>query len=332
MKIIIVGAGALGAYFGARWHEAGLDVQFLVRNQRAEQLKENGLLVQSTQGDYKISQPILVKTADEIDRADLVFLAVKSYHLNDDLFSTLQTLVRKGAKVLPILNGITHIDALRDKLGEEAVLGGLSHIISTLNERGHVVHSSEQHDLTFGPLHSSQVEFCEQLHHTFEKANMNSLVSDDVLLKLWLKYTFINAFSGVTTASDLLIGEIRDTEATFELAQEVLNEMKELANAYDIRLTEEHIENAVVQIHRFPNDATSSMHRDKQKGLPLEVEHLLGGALNLAKEKELKLPSIRALYALIKPYETGKKQLDRIALKSNSKEVRDISEKLKRIE
>ncbi|WLD93879.1 ketopantoate reductase family protein [Alkalihalobacillus sp. AL-G] len=309
MKIVVVGAGALGAYFGARWHEAGIPVQFLVRNRRANQLKENGLSIQSPQGDYRIEQPNLVEHTDEIEQADLVFLSVKSYHLNDSLFSTLKKLVNKGAKVLPVLNGITHIDALQQKLGEEAVLGGLIHIISTLDENGNVVHSSEQHDLTFGALHPSQHRFCRKLQRTFEAANMNSIVSDEILLNLWLKYTFINAFSGVTTAGDLNIGTIRKNNTTLQLGKSVLNEMKDLSNAYDVRLTDEHVEKAIAQIHRFPGEATSSMHRDKEKGLPLEVEHLLGGAMKLAEHKGVQVPSIKALYALIKPYENGPKAI-----------------------
>ncbi|MCF6139225.1 ketopantoate reductase family protein [Pseudalkalibacillus berkeleyi] len=303
MNIVVLGAGALGAYFGARCEEAGHPVQFLVRYNRAEQLRKNGLKIQSPNGDYQVSNLNIVEDTKDIEQADVVILAVKGYHLNEELLSNLKALVQKGARVLPLLNGIEHIQFLQDELGEENVLGGLSYIISTLDDNGHVIHSSAQHDLIFGPLHPSQTELCNELETVFDQANMAGVLSSNILLGLWNKYMVITAFSGVTTAGDLTLGTIRETSNTMRLAEEVLHEVKLLAIAKGVNLNNDHIEKAKELLSGFPSEATSSMHQDRRKGMQIEADHLLGGALRLAAQEGLKLPHIETLYALVKPYE-----------------------------
>ncbi|MDO8244064.1 ketopantoate reductase family protein [Pontibacillus salicampi] len=302
MNITILGAGALGVYFGARWQAAGADVQYLVRSRRADQIRTNGLHLHSVQGDYTVENPKVVENAEEIEHTDLVLLGVKGYHL-DGVLPTLKRLVEKGAKVLPVLNGIEHIFTLQHELGEEHVVGGLSYIIATLDERGHVIHTSDLHEVHFGALHASQTQLCKQLDELCNVANMNGRQSEHILQDLWQKYMFITAFSGMTTAGDFSIGTIRKESQTLEAAKHVLREMKELANTYDIALTDEHVEAGLAKFESLPDEATSSMHQDKRKGLKLEVEHLHGGALRLAEQAGVTLPYIHTLYALIKPYE-----------------------------
>ncbi|WP_138418356.1 ketopantoate reductase family protein [Aquibacillus sediminis] len=304
MKIVILGAGALGAYFGARWEQVGQPVTFLVRPKRAQQLRTNGLSIHSVKGNYTLKQPTVVDRVDAIDQVDLVLLAVKGYHLPNTI-EQLKVLVSKGAKVLPILNGIEHIMTLQSELGEEAVLGGTASLISTLDEDGNVVHSSSSHAIKFGPLQPSQTAICDQLASLSEQANMDALLSTDISFTMWSKYVFISAFSGITTATNLAIGEVRKYPQTLQIAERVLEEMKQLANAYGINITTEQVERGVKQLHNFDPKATSSMHQDRRKGLPLEVEHLQGGALRLAKDAGLQLPYTETIYGMIKPFERG---------------------------
>ncbi|MDC3416160.1 ketopantoate reductase family protein [Aquibacillus salsiterrae] len=305
MKIVVVGAGAVGAYFGARLEQVGEDVTFLVREKRASQLSRQGLIITSVEGNYAIKEPKVVTSPNDIDEVDLVLFGVKGYHLENSI-AQLKTLVNKGAKILPLLNGMEHISILQEKLGQEAVLGGLCFIISTLNSDGDVVHSSSFHDLRLGPLHPSQKEICNKFAESAHNANMNVVVSDDVVLEMWNKYMFITAFSGITTATNLAIGEIRRNPATLEIANKVLIEMQQLANAYDIPLTSKHVGKAMSNLASLADEATSSMHQDRRKGGQLEVEHIHGGALRLAKQKGLTLPYTDAIYGIIKPFENAK--------------------------
>ncbi|MCP3029082.1 ketopantoate reductase family protein [Halobacillus sp. A5] len=302
MKITVLGAGALGAYYGARWQEAGHEVTYLVREGRAEQLRTNGLTLHSKMGDYEVNNLQIVENPGEIKEADLVFLSVKGYHLPGTL-PWLKQLNQKGAKVLPVLNGMEHLPILQQELGEEAVIGGLAYIIATLNEKGHVEHTSSFHDLVFGPLHPSQQQICEELGIACNQANMDGRQSPHILEDIWKKYMFITSFSGITTAVNLPIGDIRNHPETFLIAKEMLNEMKTLATSHNVKLTEEDVENAFHNLNKLDESMTSSMHQDRRKGLTLEVEHLHGGALRLADEHNLSLPYIQTIHAMIKPYE-----------------------------
>ncbi|USK75560.1 2-dehydropantoate 2-reductase [Peribacillus frigoritolerans] len=302
MNIVIIGAGALGSYFGGRLQQAGQDVQYLVRKNRAKQLKENGISITSPHGNYQFNDLRITENVSDIEKVDLVILAVKGQHLQGTL-TDLKVLVEKGAKVLPLLNGLEHVSILQDELGEEAVLGGSAFIIATLDEKGHVIHSNENHDLIYGPLHPSQKKICDEFEQAVGSAIMKAGRTENILIRMWIKYMFITAFSGVTTASNLPIGTIRRFPETNGLLEKVLIEMKELANAYDVGITVENIAQALENMAGLPDESTSSMHQDRRKGLTLEVEHLQGGALRLADKAGLKLPVIGTLYALIKPFE-----------------------------
>ncbi|TDL86582.1 2-dehydropantoate 2-reductase [Vibrio vulnificus] len=302
MNIVIIGAGALGSYFGGRLQQAGQDVQYLVRKNRAKQLKENGISIASPHGNYQFNDLHITENVNDIEKVDLVILAVKGQHLQGTL-TDLKILVEKGAKVLPLLNGLEHISILQDELGDEAVLGGSAFIIATLDEKGHVIHSNENHDLIYGPLHPSQKKICDEFEQAAGSAIMKVSRTENILIRMWIKYMFITAFSGVTTASNLPIGTIRRYPETNGLLEKVLVEMKELANAYDVGITVENIAQALENMAGLPDGSTSSMHQDRRKGLTLEVEHLQGGALRLADKAGLKLPVIGTLYALIKPFE-----------------------------
>ncbi|CAH0148047.1 2-dehydropantoate 2-reductase [Peribacillus simplex] len=302
MNIVIIGAGALGSYFGGRLQQAGQDVQYLVRKNRAKQLKENGISITSPHGNYQFNDLHITEKVSDIEKVDLVILAVKGQHLQGTL-TDLKVLVEKGAKVLPLLNGLEHVSILQDELGDEAVLGGSAFIIATLDEKGHVIHSNDNHDLIYGPLHPSQKKICDEFEQVAGSAIMKVSRTENILIRMWIKYMFITAFSGVTTASNLPIGTIRRFPETNGLLEKVLVEMKELANAYDVGITVENIAQALENMAGLPEESTSSMHQDRRKGLTLEVEHLQGGALRLADKVGLKLPVIGTLYALIKPFE-----------------------------
>lgn len=302
MHIVVLGAGALGAYFGARWAEAGAEVTFLVRDKRAAQIRKNGIRVNSTMGETVMEQPDIAQRADDIDDVDLVFVSVKGYHLSEAL-PNLRKLAETGAYFLPVLNGMEHIPLLQRELGREKVLGGLAHIMATLDDHGWVVHSGHFHALTFGALAPGQESVCKRLESLSETANMDAVHSDAVVSEMWKKYMFINAFAGITTATNLPIGPVREYTPTFEIAEQLLKEMQQLANAYDVPLEEADVQVAKDRLLGLGKDATSSMHQDRRKGLMLEVEHLHGGALRLAEEKGLKLPYTEAIYGLIKPFE-----------------------------
>ncbi|WP_158734959.1 ketopantoate reductase family protein [Alteribacillus sp. YIM 98480] len=308
MHITVYGAGALGIYFGGRFLEAGIDVSFFVREKRAVQLRREGLKINSIQGNFEKQNITIHTDPKKIDKADIIILAIKGYHLEQALPQIKEISKKTNAFILPLLNGVEHIQILQEALGKEKVIGGLAFIIATLDNKGHVEHTSKQHDILFGPLHEKQQNICKKLEIESEKINAKSYMKEDILAYIWKKYMFITAFSGITSAAQRTIGDIMGSRASLKAAENVLKEMKTLANKEGISLTNNDVVQAANQLQSLPKHATSSMHQDLRKGLPLEVEHLHGGALRIAAKHIETVPVIETLYGIIKTHENGTPQ------------------------
>lgn len=306
MKIVFQGAGALGSYFGGRMLEAGYDVSYFVRERRAKQLQEEGLKISSPVGDYENKDVEFYTNVEDVKEADLLILAVKGYHLDDAIEQTAAIVRHTGAFVLPVLNGVEHIARLKDACGEEKVLGGYASIITTLNEKGHVLHTSGGSRIEFGPLHPEQESICREIEKIDGTIKSSLVRTDNILERMWYKYIFITAFSGITSATQLPAGYIANTEATFQTIRRIFEEMCLLAEKEGVELNEAEVNRRLMSFRYLADDATSSMHQDLRKGLPLEVEHLQGGALRIAEKHGLSIPVIETIYGILKPYEKGR--------------------------
>jgi 2-dehydropantoate 2-reductase len=306
MNILVLGAGAIGAYLGGRLLEAGQNVSFFVREKRAAQLTNEGLKIYSPEGNFESREVSIYTSPDNVRNIDLLILAVKGYHL-DQVIPKVQTIVQQtGAFVLPLLNGMEHMERLQQATGKERVIGGFASIIATLNEQGHVEHTSGSSTFKFGILHEQQIEICEKLEGLRTQVKTKLVREENILKSMWKKYIFITAFSGVTSAMQLPSGFIASTKATFAVAKRVIREMTMLAGQEGIYLTDQEVETVTKTLLGFKKEATSSMHQDLRKGLPIEVEHLHGGALRLAGKHQLDVPVIETLYGILKPYENGR--------------------------
>ena len=152
MRVLVLGAGAVGGYFGGRMAEAGMDVTFLVRDKRQKKLEKTGLIIKSPKGDFSI-RPKLA-TIDKVrSDFDVILFTNKAYDLDQILQSAFP--VKDGSTIIPLLNGYTHIEKLRDKFPNARLFGGIAHIFSTLNEEGEIHHFNDIHSLTFGHLSKS---------------------------------------------------------------------------------------------------------------------------------------------------------------------------------
>lgn len=307
MKIVVLGAGAVGGYFGGRLAYAGFPVTFLVREKRFEQLKENGLVVHSVKEDFSI-KPTVVKNVEEIEEPDLVIVALKNYHLEGAL-PTLKQLIEKGAKVLPLLNGIHHVDVLKAELGDAHILGGSCYIESTLNEAGEIVHTSPMQDVVFGSLTGEdEPSFLNELESMMKEAGIQVTLSDHILKDMWTKYMFLATLSGITASTRQPIGITLNDPITRSFLMDFMQEVCEIAKSR-AQLPDDLIEQLVKRIEGIKPSMTASMHRDLEKGLPLELDSLHGALLTMAEEANLKTPSVRAVYALLHPYKDGQPTL-----------------------
>ncbi|WP_307341238.1 ketopantoate reductase family protein [Caldalkalibacillus uzonensis] len=301
MRILILGAGAVGGYFGGRLVEKGADVTFLVRQRRAEQLKEHGLVIRSVHGDYSTPVNILLP-GGQARPFDVVIIATKAYHLEQALGSV-RPYIGEETAVLPLLNGYAHIERLQHEFGPERVLGGLCFIEATLNEQGEIMQASPRHDIVYGELDGTLSERVRRLDDTFNGANCTARASSTIVTDMWNKYIFITALSGMTTLFDSPLGPILKQGEARQAYRQLVKELVAVAKAEKMPLEENVDEQTMKVTEALAYGMKSSMLRDMEKGLPVEADHLQGYFLQLAGKHGLATPLLELVYGKLKVYE-----------------------------
>jgi len=241
MKILVVGAGAIGGYFGGRLLEQGKDVTFLVRENRRNQLEKTGLIIDSINGDFTIRPPMILSGESE-DKFDLIIITTKSYQLRGAI-DDIQPHLKKNGMVLPILNGVSHVDELVEAFGEDAVIGGLCFIETTLDEKGTIVQPSPMNQLVYGERTGEKTPRIEWLESTFKGTKADFVLSENINQDMWHKYAFITAMSGVTSLMASPIGPITELESGKRIILALLNEISNV-----MRKIEAPIQNDIAEI------------------------------------------------------------------------------------
>lgn len=301
MKILIVGAGAIGGYFGGRLLEKGEDVTFLVREGRQAQLKETGLKINSVNGDSKlIPKTITAKNIHE--PFDLVILSTKSYQLSAAI-EDMHPFVGKETMVLPLLNGISHMEKLEKVFGKQAVIGGLCYIESTLDEEGTIVQASPMNQLVYGEQTGEKTQRILQLQKAFEGAKADFILSDHIEQEMWEKYLFITVMSGITTAMESPIGPIRELETGQRTIAAFIEELASIMLEIGAPVKASIVQEQLDKINLMAAGMKSSMQRDVEKSLPIEAEHLQGYLLKKASEHQLPVPILEMIYTKFMLYE-----------------------------
>ncbi|MGK5506841.1 2-dehydropantoate 2-reductase [Brevibacillus formosus] len=302
MKVLVLGAGGIGGYFGGRLVESGVDVTFLVRERRYKQLQERGLRIQSVHGDLLLEQPQLIRAGEEAGPFDVVLLSNKAYTLEDSV-NAIAPYVGEDTVVIPLLNGIAHMELLWNRFGRERVLGGLCFIETTLNADGDVVQTSPIHDTVFGEWEGGKSERVERIEQAFSKINGTMRASANIQREAWHKYLFIATFSGITTLMNSAVGPIRDSAWGVELTRQLADEIASVMNALEAPIKPDIVDKQMETFQNQRPQTKSSMLRDMEKGLPVEADHLQGYLLERAEQKGLSTPLLKVVYNNLKVYE-----------------------------
>ncbi|WP_017436071.1 2-dehydropantoate 2-reductase [Saccharococcus caldoxylosilyticus] len=300
MRVLVVGAGAVGGYFGGRLLEKGVDVTFLVRERRKKQLQERGLVIHSVHGDAVLSPKLLV-TGEQAEPFDVVIFSNKAYHLPEAIRDA-KPYVGEATMILPLLNGMAHMDMLWKEFGKDNVLGGLCFIEATLNENGEIVQTSASHDVRFGEWSGERTERVLALEQLFSGCKARFRLSEHIVIDMWNKYLFIATMSGVTTLFRAPIGPIRSGEYGQEIVGGLLREIAAVMQAHGAPLTEEMIDQQLAQLNKIEATMKSSMQRDMEKGQLIEADHLQGYLLSLAKQYEIETPLLKVVYHNLEIY------------------------------
>ena len=277
MRILVVGAGAIGGYFGGRLLEAGRNVTFLVRPERAARLAETGLVIKSGFGDAYLPSPPTILAAEVRETFDIVLLACKSYDL-DAAVSAFAPAVGPGTAVVPLLNGMRHLDVLDERLGVKHVLGGLSMISARLDDSGRIVHLSDVHLLSFGERVGGQAPQVEEVAAVMDGALFAARASNEIVLEMWEKWVFLATLAGVTCLMRAAIGDIVAAGGA-DLAASLLEECRSIAAAEGWAPRPAFLETALGRLTGVGSTLTASMLSDLERGGRSEADHILGDLL-----------------------------------------------------
>jgi 2-dehydropantoate 2-reductase len=305
MRILVVGAGAVGGYFGGRLLQAGRDVTFLVRPRRAAELAKHGLTIRSPVGDFRRASPPIVLQEDLAEPFDLVVLSCKAFDLEGAMASFAKA-VGPATAILPLLNGMRHIDRLVERFGAERVLGGQCAISTTLGADGAVVHLNDWHALSFGELDGSRSPRIETIASALLDAGFAARLSDEIRQEMWEKWVFIATAAGITCLMRASVGEYAAAGAT-DLALGLLNECASIAAAQGFPLREPALERGRTALTAAGSPLKASMLRDIEGGKPVEGDQILGDLLRRGGKPEgLSLLRIATLH--VKAYEAGRER------------------------
>lgn len=300
LRILVIGAGALGGYFGARLIAAGRDVTFLVRPKRAEYLAKSGFSVKSVFGDLHLSSPPTV-TADKLAKPfDLILLSCKAYDL-DGAIESFAPAVGDHTVIIPLLNGMRHLDVLNARFGERNVYGGQCAISATLSTEGHIEHLVELHTLSFGEQNGSVSEHRAAIIKALSDANFVAQPSDSILHEMWEKWVFIATVAGATCLLRASIGDTVTAGAS-DVVMKLLDECIGIAAKEGYEPREPYIERMRSLFTMPGSPLMASMLRDIERGAPTEGDHILGNLLERSGPN-VTPPLLRAAYAHVKSYE-----------------------------
>lgn len=302
MTVLVVGAGATGGYFGQRLVAAGRDVTFLVRPRRAEQLRARGLRVVGLGREERI-EPKLVTAAEVTHPYDVVLLTVKASAL-DQAMDDVAPAVGPETRIVPFLNGMAHIDALRRRFGTEAVLGGVVMVITQLNDDGDIVQLAPLQSIEIGALDQTTPDkrlavVAEQLGD----AGFDFSVSSDILGAMWAKWVMIATIGALTCLMRAPVGDIVAAPGGAELGLGILDEAASVAEAAGHPVPRARLDALAAQVTETGSPLASSLYRDLSAGAGTEAEQILGDLAARAHDLGLATPLLDLAALHLRVYE-----------------------------
>jgi 2-dehydropantoate 2-reductase len=303
MRILVLGAGGIGGYFGGRIQAAGGDVTFLVRSLRAEQLRQNGLQVHSPHGDLKIN-PQLV-TSDELAAAghfDVIVLSCKAYDLASAI-DAIAPAVGEQSVILPLLNGVSHIATLAARFGEARVFGGVAFISVALASSGEIKHLNALHRLAAGSLTATPSPWLAPLAQLFAASGFEFVLADDIEQTMWDKFVFLTTLAAATCTLRASVGDILRTVAGEDFINGLLGECLSVAQACGHPVGPAPLAAYRKQLTEPGSALMASMLRDVERGSVTEADHILGDMVSRAQAKGVAAPLLRLAYSHLQAYE-----------------------------
>ena len=300
MRILIVGAGATGGYFGGRLAQAGRDVTFLLREGRQKQLQQNGLVLQTPQGSTTL-HPTTILASEIAAPYDLIIMTVKSFDLSQAM-EDIAPAVGPNTLIMPVLNGMKHIDLLRQRFGDQHVIGGLCKIHGTMGENGEIIQLTPLHQLYYGALQSNQDEALQKVDNYLKDCGFETFFCDDVATDLWEKWLFLSTLGAVTILARGDTRQVVTSAGGNAMLDGLFNEILAtiIAEGYQHRPAKT---KGIRQWLSNPESPlTSSMYRDLMNGHTIEAEQIRGDLVVRAEKHAIATPLLNAVWVNLQVY------------------------------
>jgi 2-dehydropantoate 2-reductase len=302
MRILVVGAGAIGGYFGGRLIQSGADVTFLVRPRRAGELKRDGLVIRSPHGDATLRDVAFVEASGLRDAFDVVLLSCKAFDLTDAIASFAPAVGLQTA-ILPLLNGMRHLDVLDATFGADRVLGGQCQIAVTLDADRRIVQLAPMQSLGFGERDGSNSPRVQAILETFSAAGFGAAASATILHDMWEKWVFLATLAGSTSAMRAPVGAIIAAPGGRDFILGVRDEISAIAAAAGFPPRTAFLERTQAMLTAEGSPLTASMFRDIKAQAPIEADQIIGDLIKRADADNIPVARLRMINTHLKAYE-----------------------------
>lgn len=296
MKIVMMGSGGVGGYYGARLAQAGHEVVFVARGAHAEAMRAKGLRVKSPLGDAHVRPVRVVAEPAQAGPAEVVVVAVKLW---DSAAAARAVAPITSGFAVSLQNGVDKDSVLGAVLGRERVVGGVTHIGTVIAEPGVIEHTGKMQRVTLGELGGGRSARVQALVDALKSGGVEAVQSDDILRVTWEKFIFLTALSGLTALTRKPIGAVREHAATRALLHEALRETSAVARAEGVAIDPAFADRQLQMIDGLAPTMLASMAHDLLRGRPLELEWLSGAVVSRGEKLGIPTPAHRAVYAAL---------------------------------
>lgn len=303
MKIVVVGIGGVGGYYGgllAKQYDgsAAVEIYFVARGAHLLKMQQEGLKVIAESGSFIAHPKLATDEVSEIGKVDYIILCTKSYDLEATVLQ-IKPLVGSNTVILPLLNGADISLRIRALLPNTEVWNGCSYIVARLNEPGIVQSSGDLHALHFG-YNNQTSERLLQFEKILQDAGIEATFSDNILLLIWIKFMFISTTASLTSYFNVSFRELVTDELRKNTLVDLSHELILVAHAEGIELPSNLIDKAIKRLEKMPLQATTSMHSDFLSGRNTELETLTGIVIQMAHKYGISVPVYERVYAELK--------------------------------
>jgi 2-dehydropantoate 2-reductase len=303
MKLLMLGAGGVGGYFGARLHEGGADVTFLVRPKRAGILRERGLRIYGVRGELQIKEPTLLVSGEPTEQPfDAVIVSCKAYDL-DSSIDAIRPYVGPNTLVLPLLNGMKHMETLDAAFGPQRVLGGLAQVSTTIDANGDIKQFTDTQNVVYGARSDAQQSSAEALDSALKLGNFDARLSRNIMLEMWEKFTLLTSLAAMTCLMRSNVGEIAATQDGTNLMTRMLDDCAAVGKAAGFAPRANYMTTVRGVLTQKGSVLEASMRRDMEAGGATEADHIVGDMLTRARATGIESLLLTAAYCHLQAHE-----------------------------